>query len=62
MVLFLQHITNLKPTVCSILLKNRYPTPAPKRELFLSSGEGIYYISDNFLFSIEVSDSSSNHT
>jgi hypothetical protein len=43
-------------------LKNAPPTRTPKRILFLSSGEGIYYTLDNFLFSIEVSESSSNHT
>jgi hypothetical protein len=62
MVLFLQHIHNLNLILCSILLKEPFQTPAPKREFFLSSGKGIYYTSDNFLFSIEASDSSSNHT
>jgi hypothetical protein len=61
MVLFLQHIYYLNPIVCNILLKECSPTPAPKRELFLSSRAEIYYTSDNFLFSIEVSDFSSNH-
>jgi hypothetical protein len=41
-------------------LQNIPQPPPPQENFFLLWGEGIYYTSDNFLFSIKVSDPS-NH-